>query len=123
MMKYFEWVKALSNIYLEDSYVLEIREYGCALEFEMEFVLLEKHPFYSKPHDNEMHCYREGLIRLKNCRKIEWEHRAHTQKSPFSNNDFGNIDVFYKDQNQIRIEGDWGKVCVITDEVSLYLQV
>ena len=63
-MNYFEWIKALSDIYLEDSYVLEIRE------------------------------------RAK---------------------DYCNIDAFYRDGNKIFIEGDWGELSLVADEVMVFI--
>ncbi len=120
-MKYFEWVKALSDIYLEDSYVLEIRERPSEIQFEMEFVLRESHPFYAKPKSGERYCYRRGILRLNNCTDVQF-YRSSTVSFDANNEiDLGNIDVFDRDGDQILMSGDWGKLSLKSNEVLVFI--
>ncbi len=120
-MNYFEWIKALSDIYLEDSYVLEIRERASEIEFEMEFVLRENHPYYTEPKSDEMYCYRQGIIRLKSCVDVKWENKPYALRPRLEDKDYCNIDAFYRDGNKIFIEGDWGALSLVADEVMVFI--
>ncbi len=59
-MRYDE-LACLTEVYLEDSYVLAIKEGGSTLVFAMDLVL-ESHPLYKKPREGERYCYRKANI-------------------------------------------------------------
>ncbi|MEO1657570.1 MAG: hypothetical protein AAFR65_07600 [Pseudomonadota bacterium] len=120
-MKYFEWINALSSIYLEDSYVLEVRERASEIEFEMEFVLQDSHPCYTIPKEGEMYCYRRGIIRLRNCLDISWTNKQYALRQRLEDRDYCNIDAFYSDGDKIFIEGDWGQLSLRSDEIIVLL--
>jgi hypothetical protein len=59
---YYRLFKSLAEVYLEDSWVLEVDERGGSLVFDLEVVLTERHAFYGPPQPGEMHCYRRGQL-------------------------------------------------------------
>ena len=120
-MKYFEWIKALSDIYLEDSFVLEVRERASEIEFEMEFVLRPGHVLYKEPAKGERYCYRRGVLRLNNCTDVQI-HRSSTITFDANNEiDLGNIDIFERNGDRISMSGDWGELSLISDEVMVFV--
>lgn len=120
-MKYFEWIEALSDIYLEDSYVLEIRERDSVIEFEMEFVLRENHLCYTQPESGERYCYRRGILRLSNCANVKFDRSATINTDATNEIDFGNIDIFSRKEDQISMSGEWGELSLTSDEVMVFL--
>lgn len=52
----------LADIYLEDSYVLEILEEPGKLTFKLDAVLTPEDPAYQPPRPGEQYCYRTGRL-------------------------------------------------------------
>lgn len=77
MNNYFE-IYDLKNIYLEDSFVLGIKEKNNEIEFIVDFVLTENHPLYSIPKENENYCYKKGILLFKGVTSVLWEERKKT---------------------------------------------
>ncbi|MEO0695856.1 MAG: hypothetical protein AAFY84_07135 [Pseudomonadota bacterium] len=120
-MKYFEWIEALSDIYLEDSYVLEIRERASEVEFEMEFVLRPGHVLYKEPAKDERYCYRRGVLRLSNCTDVQFDRSSTVSFDANNEIDLGNIYIFDREGDRISMSGDWGKLSLISDEVMVFI--
>ncbi|MFJ3450249.1 hypothetical protein ACIPM0_18820 [Pseudomonas sichuanensis] len=111
-MNYYE-ISSLSNIYLEDSYVLSIHEEAGALSFELEAVLAKSHPQYEEPKKGEQYCYRKVLLRFFGVSSIEWlDRRAIGFEDSGGDLDYGNIDSFVGDDGAYILSGDWGKVII-----------
>lgn len=110
MNNYFE-IEGLRNIYLEDSYVIDIKETESCIIFYMVFVLKPAHSCYSEPLSNEQYCYKNGAIEFIDCSSINWISRT---KQAFidrnKNVDQGNIDTFIRKGAINYLEGDWGVV-------------
>ncbi|MBP1677380.1 MAG: hypothetical protein H6Q20_1939 [Bacteroidetes bacterium] len=120
MENYFEW-KHFNDIYLEDSYVLEIIESDTNLVFKMELVLLENNPLYTTPLPNEQYCYYLGKIEFRETDILMWIDKNKISPSIDLNNeiDYGNIDALYKEGDIYFIEGDFGKISLRCKELSL----
>lgn len=114
MTNYSE-VGALSSVYLEDSYVLDIAEAPGELRFKMEVVLTEQHPAYRPPKPGEQYCYADGWLVLPSVTRTEWESRS-TQRytDATGEEDLGNIDFLERRDDHWWIGGDWGEVRVYT---------
>lgn len=54
----YDQIPALSNYYLEDSYLLAIHILPGKLIFRVEAVLTSAHPAYVEPAEDKMYCYR-----------------------------------------------------------------
>lgn len=122
-MNYSE-ITALSNFYLEDSYVLSIDETADSLIFEVEAVLTENHPDYEQPRKGEQYCYRIVLLRFYGVKNIEWIDRRYMQfEDSRGDLDYGNIDSFVADNGCCELSGDWGAVIVRGGSVDAILVV
>jgi hypothetical protein len=118
-------LSTLSNVYLEDSYVLGITDQPGELKFRLEAVLTENHPAYRPPRPSEQYCYATGWLIIPNVTRMEWEHRS-TQRfiDATGEEDLGNIDYLNREHDHWHIGGDWGEVRVYTtDNPQLVLDV
>ena len=106
---YHEDFDALENIYLEDSYVLNISKEKDSVVFEMEFVLTHKHSLYRPAKKNEKYCYRHGRLQFSECSMVRLQ-RSNCPPSTDANGDidFGNVDSFVKTNEKVSLNGCWG---------------
>lgn len=107
----------LESYYLEDSYVLAIKDHTPGeLVFRMELVLTKQHPDYQAPRPGEQYCYARGRLRFRQVTRIEWisrDERVFTDAH--GDEDLGNIDFLQRtDDERWRLGGDWGEVLVHT---------
>jgi hypothetical protein len=106
----------LEALYLEDSYVLGVRESPSEVRFELEAVLTEDHPSWSPPRPNEQYAYRRVDLVFPNPGQIEWVEKAMT---PFQDAtgeiDYGNIDSFEWQTDLYDLHGDWGHIRIESD--------
>lgn len=111
-MNYYE-IPALSNIFLEDGYVLVVYESAGSLVFELDAVLTEGHPSYEVPKQGEQYCYRRALLSFLDVGSCEWLDRKLVAFLDGSGEvDHGNIDVFIKNDDCYMLSGDWGRVVI-----------
>jgi hypothetical protein len=107
-------IRAFDGIYLEDSYLLTIEETPSKIVFFLETVVLENHKLYSKP-DNEHFCYRKAKMIFSNYLSLNWIEKIMKPIVDLDQSiDYGNIDVFYKENNRYYLEGEWGKLEIIS---------
>jgi hypothetical protein len=116
---YSEW-PMLGQIYLEDSYVMEIVERPSELTFRMEFVLRELHPKYNEPTGDEQYCYERGALTFRGARNVRWLERNPVRSfDATGQSDLGNIDVLYCEDDRFAAAGDWGRVTFEANEVEV----
>ncbi|TVQ84672.1 MAG: hypothetical protein EA357_02440 [Micavibrio sp.] len=114
--QYYDWDR-FKNIYLEDSFVLDIEESEDQLSFVLEIVLTEGHPLHSPKNENEQHCYKEGKIVFRKLKEIRWIRRnIRPYIDADGSKDYGNIDVFKLSAEGYHLEGDWGEVIINSSE-------
>ena len=100
----------LENVYLEDSFVLDIEESSDKLVFELDAVLTPAHPSYAPPRPDEQYCYRRARLQFKTD-SVSWLARSQSRfRDAAGEEDLGNIDVFTADCGHYHLEGDWGTV-------------
>lgn len=118
MLLNYHDIECLRDLYLEDSYVLNIIQSEAEVIFVMEFVLTEKHLLYTKPIRAEQYCYKNGRIRFIKPKLVKWIERS---KKLFvdkaGNKDLGNIDAFTWNGEQYLISGDWGVLRISSEEL------
>ena len=115
-------LSGLEHVYLEDSYVLDVREERSSLEFLLELVLTEDHPDYTSPEPGEQYCYRKAQLVFPNVQDVRWlEKTATPYRDATGSIDYGNIDALTAEQGHYRIEGDWGVVEVESSAPTLKL--
>ncbi|MDD7973933.1 hypothetical protein [Roseinatronobacter alkalisoli] len=109
-----------AHLYLEDSYVLGIVSFGDIIEFQMEFVLHEDHPFYCDPKPDEQYCYKRGGLKFSNIRSLKEFVRTDVKAVDATGEvDFGNIDSFVCRNHRYVLEGEWGKLDIESDEPTI----
>ena len=119
-MKNYSEIPALENVYLEDSYVLEVCEGGDSFEFSLLLVLTEKHSSYTEPQSNEQYCYKKASLSFPNVESVEWiERKMQPIKDSDGSTDFGNVDFYTFDGRIHNLGGEWGEVKIVSDEPSL----
>ena len=112
--------KALENLYLEDSFVLDISKNDSSLRFDMEFVLTENHEFYHLPKENEQYCYRRGRLEFLSCSSTTLQLSNQLPSTDANGEkDIGNIHYFVSSNGGYFLEGDWGSLKVKCDKVSV----
>lgn len=105
----------LAGVYLEDSYVLSISEAAGQLTFELDAVLTPESPVYQAPRPEEQYCYANGKLIFQNVVSVEWAARSERHYTDASGEqDLGNVDVLAFDGQAFVVEGDWGKVRVVS---------
>lgn len=101
----------LSDLYLEDSYVLDIAESAGRLTFSMSAVLTPEHPAYRDPLPGEQYCYADGALVFSGVTHTDWLERS-TQRyvDATGETDLGNIDSLTSADGTYEVAGDWGRV-------------
>jgi hypothetical protein len=113
--EYFE-VPGLTGVYLEDSFVLEVRERPGELRLRMEVVLTQGHPRYRAPGADEQYCYADAWLVLGGAARIEWEQRSPRRFTDAAGEeDLGNVDELRRVGGEWVVAGDWGRVRVRTE--------
>jgi hypothetical protein len=112
----------LADVYLEDSWVLEVSPSAHGIAFHLDVVLVPGHPSYEAPRPGEQYCYRTAWLDLASDQVIELELSGRRPTTdPDGSGDYGNIDRLEFDQHQQRwvIEGDWGRATIHAPTVAL----
>lgn len=111
-MHYSE-ISSLRNVFLEDSFVLDIHEYPDRLVFDLDAVLAETHPAFEPPAAGSRYCFRLSTLSFMQIMSVEWISRTSIQFSDASGErDFGNIDSFSLEGDVSKLTGDWGVVVI-----------
>ncbi|MFI7402961.1 hypothetical protein ACIBW9_21240 [Streptomyces sp. NPDC049541] len=102
-----------ANVYLEDSFVLEVKATPGLLVLEVELVLAPQHPAYHPPAPGEQHCYARATIEFPNVRNLMWADQGTPPAVDASGaKDFGGIDALFWNGSVFHVEGDWGAIDV-----------
>jgi hypothetical protein len=116
-------LEGLEHVYLEDSYVLDIKTDPASVEFLLCVVLTEHHPLYRFPSPAEQYCYRRGLLRFPNVERVEWLEKSMMPSTDATGAvDYGNIDEFYLADGDYYLSGDWGRLEIKSSPPSLEVQ-
>jgi len=116
MTNYYEF-RELRDVYLEDSFVLNISEKSKGIRFLMELVLTENHPMHSTPKPDEMYCYKNAELLFPNATEIDWIEKTLTPSIDALNEvDYGNIDALYFRNDFYHLSGDWGNLKIKSSE-------
>lgn len=110
-------VLVLSSVYLEDSYVMDVRVTRDTVTFVLEAVLADDHPRYQSPRPGEHYCYVSASLIFCDVVSLRWlgeKSRVFTDAA--GEQDMGNIDSLKWENDRWRAVGDWGEVLIVTDE-------
>ncbi|MGO4249495.1 hypothetical protein AB4Y87_19955 [Paenarthrobacter sp. RAF54_2] len=102
----------LSDLYLDDSYVLDIQASRGRLAITMEFALAPERPPYSPALPGEQYCYRKGVLVFEGVTELNWTGQLTSRPSrdPDGSIDYGNIDALVIDGNHYTVEGGMGRI-------------
>lgn len=112
----------LSEIYLEDSWVLDVVAEPAVLRFKMELVLREGHPSYHPPKPGEQYCYLPGRLIFRQATSLSWEGPSvRPAVDATGEKEYGSVDEFRVEAGGYRLIGDFGDIHVTSaaSEVSL----
>ncbi len=117
MNNYHDKLDILKDIYLEDSFVIEIKEKDNYIKFLVELVLTEEHELFDTPGEDEQYCYKKASMIFKNIESLVWlEKKDYINSSMQVSGDMGNIDIFKVKGNEFMLYGDWGKVKITSSD-------
>lgn len=101
------------NVYMEDSYLLEVFEFSSRLVLDLELVLMEKHALYSLPLAGEKYCYKKASLIFPCLKELDWLSRSFSAiRGVDGVVDYGNIEEFYKLNSYYYVSGEWGELKV-----------
>jgi len=108
-MEYFQ------GIDLFDSFVTSWKAEESNLYIEGEISIWPESKYYTKPKASEYTCYKKGVLRFmgyKNIKGLLLMSEVQPTKDPDGSTDFGNIDYFFKSENEFEIHGEFGQVLI-----------
>jgi len=121
-MKSYETMPNLSDVYLEDSYVLSIKEGDGYVDFDLEVVITHTHPDYSGPKPGEQYDYRRSHLRLHDATDVRWEgRRLRPARDASGELDYGSIDTMTFCGSSYRLTGSFGTLTLNASKVTLTL--
>ena len=114
-MPYYEAFPTLDQVYLEDSWVVSVREVPHGLVFDLDAVMTERHPAYRGPLPGEQYDYRRLLLEVVGTSAAYEPSGAPPASDANGHLDHGNIDAWHVDeQGWSHLEGDWGTARVLS---------
>jgi hypothetical protein len=109
----YEDLPGFENVYLEDSFVIDVRATPGEVVFTVEVVLLETHPLYSEPADGDQYCYRRGEVVYREVTALRWERQGLPPAIDLNNEiDYGSFDEFGSRDGQWIANGNWGDLFI-----------
>lgn len=122
MRPYIE-IPALTDVVLEESYVLKISAEPGSVALRAEFVVGPRHPEYHEPAPDESDCFVRGTLRFHHVRSVAREGQgAPPARDASGEIDYGHIDDLRWDGEFYELEGDWGRMRVVADGLDLVLE-
>ena len=101
----------LSEIVLEDSYVLDVLAKPGELVLDVDVVLTRRHPAYAAPPPSEVECFRRGSLRFVGVRSLTWEDQGSPPATGASGEtDYGHVDSFEWEDDRFLLSGDFGRL-------------
>ncbi len=120
--KPYDGLSGLSQVFLEDSWVLDVVVRPSELTLRLDVVLREEHGRYQPPRPGEQYCYSKGSLIFSDVRQVEWE-MSETRPAVDATGeiDYGNIDALEFAGDRFRLEGEFGRIAVSAAGVELQL--
>jgi hypothetical protein len=123
-VEYQEAFTDLAEVYLEDSWVLDVASSEHGVTFRLDAVLTPDHPRYQSPAPGEQHCYRRARLTVASTkRSVLNRSDAPAATDASGERDFGNIDVFSTVDSEgdvaWEMSGDWGELLTVDPAVHI----
>jgi hypothetical protein len=75
-INYYE-LSGLENIYIEDSYVLDIDIIDTSAHFLLDLVITKNHPKYQLLLSVKQYCYKKALLKFNQSKEANWIEKSH----------------------------------------------
>jgi hypothetical protein len=113
-LPYYE-IPGFEEVFLEDSWVMEIQDNPSGVTFFLDAVLREKHPLYQPRLPGEQYCYRRAQLKFRDASKVNWVRKTLIPNADITGEvDFGNIDTFYFSGGHYYLSGCWGELDIVS---------
>lgn len=111
----------LSDIILEESWVLNIAVKSCHVNFTIEAVLTDTHPLYEPYHPGEQFCYKKSNWKFHDVRSVVWTMGGKPAIDASGELDYGHIDEVISEPPNYTLVGDFGRMQIISSEPELII--
>jgi hypothetical protein len=114
----------LADVYLEDSWVLDIVPTEGGVTFRLDAVLTAAHPRYEPPAPDEHYCYQRVRLTIASAKRSVL-HRSDAPPATDASGevDFGNIDEFtevdWDGEAAWEVRGGWGDLLTVEPSVDI----
>lgn len=123
VMRPYTEIGPLSELLLEESYVLRITATPGEVRFELDLVLTPGHPDFTPPKPAEQYCFRRGFLVFKGVTRLLWSHPGNAPAVDATDEvDYGQIDSFEWDDAGALLEGSWGRMEIVSSRVEVDLR-
>lgn len=114
----------LAEIYLEDSWVLDVTATEHGVSFRLDAVLTPAHPGYHPPAPGEQQCYQLATLRVTSTkRSLLTRSDVPAAIDASGELDLGNIDVFsavdWDGEDAWQFSGNWGELLTVEPSVAI----
>ncbi|MEV6173289.1 hypothetical protein AB0L99_34415 [Streptomyces sp. NPDC051954] len=109
----YSQLSGFENVYLEDSFVLDVKATPGRVTFDLDLVLTPGHPAYRSPNPGEQNCYVRATVEFPEVRHLVWAGQGAPPATDASGDkDYGAIDSLLWNGDAFHLEGDWGEIQV-----------
>jgi hypothetical protein len=106
-----------ADVYLEDTWVLDVSINLRTVEFHLDLVLRESHQSYEPPRVGEQYCYRKSTLVFDEVTSVNWTERgAQPAQGASGELDYGNIDSLSYEGNHFHLSGEWGVMEIVSTQ-------
>lgn len=123
-MEYQDAFADLAEIYLEDSWVLDVASTEHGVEFRLDVVLTPDHHRYQRPAPGEQYCYMQARLTVASTKRLVL-HRSDAPPATDASGerDLGNIDLFtpvdWDGATAWEMSGDWGDLLTVEPSINI----
>lgn len=111
----------LSDIVLEESWVLDIEVGPGLVRFLIEAVLTDSHPMHEPCHPGEQFCYKKCTWKFCDVRSVAWTMGGGPAIDASGELDYGHIDEVAVEPPIYTVTGDFGWMRILSSEPGLVL--
>ena len=112
----------LDDIYLDDSWILNVTVQPERLDILVDFVIVASSPHYSEPKPNEYYCYKRGMIAFEKWSDLQWDRGTYRYGvDPDGEIDYDSFYEFSVKQNHYTICGGFGDMIFDANSVTITL--
>ncbi len=121
MSAYYE-LPGLDQVYLEDSFVLDVTVVPGTVSVLLDVVLREGHSDYAEPGADEQYCFRRGILHFNGVTDVRWQMpKGRPAIDASGDTDYGGIDEYVVEGTTHRLVGEIGELVINCSEQRLDL--